>query len=567
MYIPFSCNDSLITNNKLFIVPEIIGDAVWSHLTTDDDHIIAIAITIKSLNHLLLQYLSNGLMSVCCFPAVVDLLKHTFEFFLFFSEHKVESHLYYAQCYADIIVLEELCKLVWVEDRHANVLPEKKMAQSYVSSDSHVKVPSSNVSSDIHFNLRKEKTLSFDSLANLPQEMEKTLVFTLNDNVPQEIEKTTAFDNVPQEMEKTTVFTSNDNVPQEMEKTTAFTSNDNVPQEMEKTPVFTSNDNVPQEMEKTTVFTSNDTVPQETKKTPEGDNHTCDYLGEENNAAGDLDGIIYSIVPEIHPDIQNLLCQSQLLYDAFYYSEMECILTECLQLCTIPQETALVSFGIGLACYEQKKYEEAIQHLQESEGKLQECYRLDPDPTHLSEISYCRVYMGEVEIAQSHYSAAVDHFHVALKTHQSHVPVIQKCFQLPELSLSAKTLKLALALRCNNQVADSERYYRKALLCDDATLIPEDMSVLSKLSQGCCYGDIVCLASSEDENESYQTRPIYKSLWFSEVHVDKYLKLSCTDYFIEFHALIKAMYYNARRASFCFYECYFLFLRCYYFFG
>ena len=178
-----------------------------------------------------------------------------------------------------------------------------------------------------------------------------------------------------------------------------------------------------------------------------------------------------------HKCIQDILYQVQELYEAMYFSEMENMLSEYRQLCQSPREIALVSFGIGLVCYEQKKYEDATQHLQESEGKLQEYYHLDPNPTHLNDISYCRVYMGEVESAQSHYSAAVGHFPVAMKTHQSRNPVLQ----LPELSLSAKTSKLALALRCDNQVVDSERYYRKALLCNDAT--PSDI-ISAKTSLG-----------------------------------------------------------------------------------
>ena len=181
-----------------------------------------------------------------------------------------------------------------------------------------------------------------------------------------------------------------------------------------------------------------------------------------------------------HKRIQDILYQLQELHEAMYFSEMENMLLSCFQLSKLPQEIALVSFGIGLACYEQKKYEDATQHLRESERKLQEYYHLDPDPTHLNDISYCRVYMGEVESAQCHYSAAVEHFLVAMKTHQIQPSVFQQSFQLPELSLCAKTSKLALALHCVNQVVDSERYYRKALLCNDAT--PSDIiSVKSSL--------------------------------------------------------------------------------------
>ena len=175
----------------------------------------------------------------------------------------------------------------------------------------------------------------------------------------------------------------------------------------------------------------------------------------------------------INQAIQGALSQFQQLYEAMYFSEMESMLLSCFQLSKLPQEIALISFGIGLACYEQKKYEDATQHLRESEGKLQEYYHLDPDPTHLNDISYCRVYMGEVESAQSHYSAAVEHFLIAMKTHQIQPSVFQQSFQLPELSLCAKTSKLALALCCVNQVVDSERYYRKALVCNDAT--PSDI--------------------------------------------------------------------------------------------
>ena len=44
-----SCNDPLI-NSKLFIVPDIIGDAVLNHLTSHEDHIMAIGMRNKVLS-------------------------------------------------------------------------------------------------------------------------------------------------------------------------------------------------------------------------------------------------------------------------------------------------------------------------------------------------------------------------------------------------------------------------------------------------------------------------------------------------------------------------------------
>ena len=297
--------------------------------------------------------------------------------------------------------------------------------------------------------MKKTSNKSAKPLKLFPDLFEAPHIYEMN--VPQEMEKT---HNVPQEKEKPTALVPNDSHTNELEKSVAFVPYDthtNFPQEEEKPIVLVSDDSHTNEQEKPLALVSDD---------------TC-------NVAND------------NPDIQDLLCQSQLLHDAMYYTEMENLLSECVKLCTLPQETALISFGIGLACFEQKKYEEAIQYFQESEEKLHECYRYDPDPTHLSDISYCRVYMGEVESAQSHYSAAIEHFREAVKTHQSQIrdqpqsPVLH--FQLPVLSLSAKISKLALALHCANQVADSERYYRKALFCDDAT--PSDI-ISAKISLG-----------------------------------------------------------------------------------
>ena len=104
-----SCNDSLI-NSKLFIVPDIIGDAVWSHLANDDDHITAIAITTKSLNQLSLRYPNNILMSTCYLPAVVDSLVQCCDSLLLnnlVQQPEVEDHLHYAQCYADVLTLKD----------------------------------------------------------------------------------------------------------------------------------------------------------------------------------------------------------------------------------------------------------------------------------------------------------------------------------------------------------------------------------------------------------------------------------------------------------------------------
>ena len=104
-----SHNDPLI-NSKLFIVPDIIGDAVWTHLTTDDDRITAIAITTKSLNQLSLRYTHNIPMSTCYLPVIVDSLIQSCDSLLLnnlVQEPEVEDHLHYVQCYTDIIALKE----------------------------------------------------------------------------------------------------------------------------------------------------------------------------------------------------------------------------------------------------------------------------------------------------------------------------------------------------------------------------------------------------------------------------------------------------------------------------
>ena len=161
------------------------------------------------------------------------------------------------------------------------------------------------------------------------------------------------------------------------------------------------------------------------------------------------------------------------LYDAGNFSEMQYMLTNTHHSVDRPPlDAVLRSFGIGLACYKQQKYDEALEHIRESEGKLHEWYKINlhVDPADLNDISCCRVYMGNIEMSQGNYHSAIDHFNEAVLKHRFVTSRIQQCYHLSDVTLSAKMAKLALAFRCVNRVVESEKYYKKALLSDDVTL-------------------------------------------------------------------------------------------------
>ena len=169
---------------------------------------------------------------------------------------------------------------------------------------------------------------------------------------------------------------------------------------------------------------------------------------------------------DVHPTICSALVQAQSLYHAMDFNEMAYTLLQCTP--NTSKEKAILAFGLGLACYKQERYEEAIQQLQESEGKLRECYRVDSDSKLLSDISLVRLYMGEVESTHSQYLAAKDHFDEAVRTHQQSSGLL-RCYGLTPLTKCAKLTKLALALRSANRVSESVKRYREALSCGQST--------------------------------------------------------------------------------------------------
>ena len=169
---------------------------------------------------------------------------------------------------------------------------------------------------------------------------------------------------------------------------------------------------------------------------------------------------------DIHPTIRSALVQAQSLYHAMDFNQMGYTLLQCTP--NTNKEKGVLAFGLGLACYKQERYEEAIQQLQESEGKLRECYCVDSDSKLLSDRSLACLYMGEVESTHGQYLAAVDHFAEAVRTHQQSSGLL-RCYGLTPLTKCAKLTKLALALRSANRVSESIKYYREALSCGEST--------------------------------------------------------------------------------------------------
>ena len=173
--------------------------------------------------------------------------------------------------------------------------------------------------------------------------------------------------------------------------------------------------------------------------------------------------------------LKSILQSIQEQYEAMYYEEMKLMLTKHSHLAKTSYDSALVLFGGGLASLMLKEYEESFDKFREAEEILQKF--VDSDSSYSNDLSLCLMYMGDVESSQGHYQSAPDYFERAIASHQLHGQPsrFEKAFKLEITTRSVMLSKHALSLRNNDRVVDSERRYKQATFCPDAT--PSDIIV------------------------------------------------------------------------------------------
>ena len=178
--------------------------------------------------------------------------------------------------------------------------------------------------------------------------------------------------------------------------------------------------------------------------------------------------ITKSFKAAVNDELSDVLLSVGEQYEAMYYAEMEYMLSKHSHLAKTRYQFAHLSFGRGLACFMEKKFEESFGHFQEAESILQEYSR--DDDMYLNDLSLCLMYMGDAESNQGHHRSASDYFDRSILAHRQHGTPSQfeKDYKLAT-TCSAKLSKKALSYRNDDQIVESERYYRRAVSCPDAT--------------------------------------------------------------------------------------------------
>ena len=172
-----------------------------------------------------------------------------------------------------------------------------------------------------------------------------------------------------------------------------------------------------------------------------------------------------------------LILAAYQLYEAMDFREMEHMLTEHSHLAETSHEYAILFFGRGLACYMQMKYEESSGHFREAEGILQKFCQSRSDDAYYKDWILAIVHTAESEGKQNLNNSALEYLEkaLALSLHQHHGPPsrLEELFQQERPNFSIICSKYAFFLRSEDRVADSEKYYRKALSFPGAT--PSDL--------------------------------------------------------------------------------------------
>uniref|UniRef100_A0A1X7T6K1 CHAT domain-containing protein n=1 Tax=Amphimedon queenslandica TaxID=400682 RepID=A0A1X7T6K1_AMPQE len=173
--------------------------------------------------------------------------------------------------------------------------------------------------------------------------------------------------------------------------------------------------------------------------------------------------------------LKSILQSVQEQYEAMYYEEMKLMLTKHSHLAETSYDSALLLFGGGLASLMLKEYEESFDKFREA-GEILEKF-VDSDSSYSNDLSLCLMYMGDVESSQGHYKSAPDYFERAIASHQLHGQPsrFEEAFKLDRTTRSVMLSKHALSLRNNDCVVDSEKRYKQATFCPDAT--PSDIII------------------------------------------------------------------------------------------
>ena len=163
-------------------------------------------------------------------------------------------------------------------------------------------------------------------------------------------------------------------------------------------------------------------------------------------------------------DILSSACEQ---YEAMNYEEMAYMLSKSSHLARTCYESAVLSFAQGLAAFVQNKNEEAIDHFQEALSIFE---GLRTNDIYINDILKCLEMMAKSERSQGHYRSASEYFERILSAHWHHQSSsLEELLKLEKTSLSSVLSDYAMCLRSEDRVVDSERYYRRAVSCPDAT--------------------------------------------------------------------------------------------------
>ena len=170
---------------------------------------------------------------------------------------------------------------------------------------------------------------------------------------------------------------------------------------------------------------------------------------------------------DISNELSDILSSACEQYEAMNYGEMAYMLSKSSHLARTHYESAVLSFAQGLAAFVQNKNEEAIDHFQEALSIFE---GLRTNDTYLNDIIKCLEMMAKSERSQGHYRSASEYFERILSAHQHHQSsTLEELLKLERTSLSSILSDYAMCLRSEDRVVDSERYYRRAVSCPDAT--------------------------------------------------------------------------------------------------
>ena len=173
---------------------------------------------------------------------------------------------------------------------------------------------------------------------------------------------------------------------------------------------------------------------------------------------------------DANSELGSILCNIQMQFEAMNYEEMKYMLSKLAPLAKSDDDSAVILFAEGLANFMLKDYEESFEKFREAEIILHKLLRSENS-------SVCFMYMGDAESSQGHYKSAPEYFERAIASHQHHSQPsqLEEFFNLERTTLSTMLSKHALSLRNDDRVVDSERRYKQAMSCPDAT--PSDTIV------------------------------------------------------------------------------------------